>query len=68
MVNNVLREIWLFMPAKIKEKSYLLLLICILILAFCALLGYLKGVTYGINHANAFWINKTASCLCPIGY
>ena len=63
---KALQQIWMFIPRKYQKKAILTIGIVMLIFVLIFLIGYTKGMAYGIDHCNQFWLNQTSS-MCKMG-
>jgi len=50
-MGGLMEELWLFLPAKIKEKALLVIIISLLLFFLVFLLGYYAGAVYGMETA-----------------
>jgi len=62
-MGSMMKEFWLFLPAKFKEKVLVILIIIFLLLILIFFAGYFFGIDYGISLANANCDELLERCL-----
>jgi len=58
-----MKEFWLFLPSRFKEKAIALIIIVFLCLILIFLAGYFFGIGYGISVANAKCNSMLEGCI-----